>query len=50
MQSIRRQILLLMAVLLFPLAHLAGAQELTTAPIVDPAYGIKAFTITIPAG
>ena len=39
-----------MALLLFPLAQLAGAQELTTAPIVDPAYGIKAFTVTIPAG
>jgi hypothetical protein len=39
-----------LAVLLFPLAQLARAQDLTTVPIVDPAYGIKAFTITIPAG
>jgi len=50
MPSIRRQILLLIAVLLFPLAHLAEAQDLTTASIIDPAYGVKAFTITIPAG
>jgi hypothetical protein len=28
----------------------AAAQNLTTAPIIDPNYGIKAFTITIPAG
>ena len=28
----------------------AAAQRLTTADIIDPAYGIKAFTITIPAG
>ncbi len=28
----------------------AGAQSLTTVSIVDPAYGIKAFTISIPAG
>jgi hypothetical protein len=39
-----------LAVLLSPLAQLAQAQDLTTVPIVDPAYGIKAFTITIPAG
>ena len=36
--------------LLLSFAHLAGAQGLTTAEIIDPAYGIKAFTITIPAG
>src|SRR5580693_2066052 len=28
----------------------AGAQSLTTVAITDPAYGIKAFDITIPAG
>ena len=28
----------------------AAAQQLTTADIVDPANGLKAFTITIPAG
>lgn len=28
----------------------SAAQSLTTAPIIDPAYNIKAFTITIPAG
>lgn len=28
----------------------ALAQGLTTVPIIDPAYGVKAFTITIPAG
>jgi hypothetical protein len=50
MQSIRRQLVLLLAPLLLPLAQLAGAQNLTTAPIIDPAYGVKAFTITIPAG
>ncbi len=27
-----------------------GAQSLATVPIVDPAYGIKAFNISIPAG
>jgi hypothetical protein len=27
-----------------------GAQSLSTVPIVDPAYGIKAFNISIPAG
>ncbi|HEY1725730.1 MAG TPA: hypothetical protein VGF89_09920 [Steroidobacteraceae bacterium] len=27
-----------------------GAQSLTIAPITDPAYGIKAFNISIPAG
>lgn len=50
MPSIRRPLLPLLpllAVLLF--APLAGAQELTTVPIIDPAYDIKAFTITIPA-
>jgi len=31
-------------------AHLAVAQSLTTAAITDPAYNVKAFTITIPAG
>lgn len=35
---------------LFLLAPIAAAQGLTTADIVDPAYGMKAFTITIPAG
>ena len=50
MQSIRRQLVLSLATLLLPLTHLAWAQSLTTAPIIDPAYGIKAFTITIPAG
>jgi hypothetical protein len=39
-----------LVVLLLPLAQLARAQDLATAPIIDPAYGIKAFTITIPAG
>src|SRR5581483_407409 len=34
----------------FLLAHVATAQALSTADIIDPAYGIKAFTITIPAG
>ena len=28
----------------------AGAQSLSTASIIDPAYGIKAFNISIPAG
>ena len=28
----------------------AGAQSLTTVSITDPAYGIKAFDISIPAG
>ena len=28
----------------------AGAQSLSSAPIIDPAYGIKAFNIAIPAG
>jgi hypothetical protein len=28
----------------------AADQGLTTAPIIDPAYNLKAFTITIPAG
>jgi len=28
----------------------AGAQALATAPITDPAYGIRAFNIAIPAG
>ncbi len=37
-------------VLLSPLAQVAGAQDLTAVPIIDPAYGIKAFTITVPAG
>jgi len=32
------------------LAHLATAQSLTAAAITDPAYNVKAFTITIPAG
>src|SRR5580658_10168067 len=32
------------------LAHSAAAQNLTTAAIIDPAYNVKAFTITIPAG
>ncbi len=27
-----------------------GAQSLTTVSITDPAYGIKAFNISIPAG
>lgn len=31
-------------------ASSATAQNLTTADIIDPAYGVKAFTITIPAG
>jgi len=29
---------------------IAADQGLTTAPIIDPAYNLKAFTITIPAG
>lgn len=43
----RKSLLLLMAPLLF--APIAAAQSLKTADIIDPAYGIKAFTITIPA-
>jgi hypothetical protein len=31
-------------------AFQAGAQSLTTVAITDPAYGIKAFNIDIPAG
>jgi hypothetical protein len=31
-------------------APIAADQGLTTAPIIDPAYNLKAFTITIPAG
>jgi hypothetical protein len=50
MQSIRRLLVLFLSALLLSLTHLAGAQNLTTAPIIDPAYGVKAFTITIPAG
>jgi hypothetical protein len=50
MQSIRRQLVLFLAALLLSFTHPAGAQNLTTAPIIDPAYGVKAFTITIPAG
>lgn len=42
---------LLAALALFLMtAPCALAQGLTTAPIIDPAYGVKAFTITIPAG
>ncbi len=40
----------LIPVLLFSFAQLTTAQAFTTVPIVDPAYGIKAFNITIPAG
>ncbi len=36
--------------LLFSFASLVAAQGFTTVPIMDPAYGIKAFNITIPAG
>ena len=32
------------------LSAAALAQSLTTLPINDPAYGVKAFTATIPAG
>ena len=39
----------LMVFLLFP-SMLSAASSLATANITDPAYGIKAFTITIPAG
>jgi hypothetical protein len=50
MQSIRRKLLTLLAALILPVTVPAGAQNLAKAPIIDPAYGIKAFTITIPAG
>jgi hypothetical protein len=43
-------VIALLASLLFSISRLAGAQGLTTADITDPAYGVKAFTITIPAG
>jgi hypothetical protein len=42
------RLLALIAVCLY--ASSAGAQALTTASITDPAYGIKAFDISIPAG
>jgi hypothetical protein len=50
MKSIHPRFLPLLAVLLFSLSQLAAAQALTTAEIIDPAYGLKAFNITIPAG
>ena len=34
----------------FASVHAAAAQSLTTVSITDPAYNVKAFTITIPAG
>ena len=40
----------LAAIFVCTLAHPAAAQSLTTADITDPAYNVKAFTITIPAG
>lgn len=40
----------LLAILLLSFAPVAAPQSLTTVSIVDPAYGLKAFNITIPAG
>jgi hypothetical protein len=42
--------LALLAVLLLPALRQTAAQNLTNVPITDPAYGVKAFTVTIPAG
>jgi hypothetical protein len=35
---------------LMPPLSIDASEGLTTAPIIDPAYNLKAFTITIPAG
>lgn len=47
----RMRIYLLLALMALAVtSNEALAQNLTTVPIVDPAYGVKAFNITIPAG
>jgi hypothetical protein len=48
MPSVRHYLLILSLAGIY--ACPAGAQSLTTVSIIDPAYGIKAFNITIPAG
>lgn len=46
----RRMAMTLIVLMLLTVGRMACAQGLTTVPIIDPAYNVKAFTITIPAG